>query len=109
MAEKSTGLADEARDENPFRPPLSLPELLEILGRYGAIERSRAAEVEAQTTTLRSQVLKNKVGSLRSQAASRYNVSPAEIVSAASLFDAREPRRAVNDTLSSALGPVSGA
>jgi general secretion pathway protein E len=109
MAEKSTGLADEARDENPFRPPLSLSELLEILGRYGAIERSRAAEVEAQTTTLRSQVLKNKVGSLRSQAASRYNVSPAEIVSAASLFDAREPRRAVNEeVIAQCIAEASG-
>ena len=39
-----------------------------------------AAEVASRATTLKSRVLKDRVGSVRSQAASRYDVTPAELV-----------------------------
>jgi general secretion pathway protein E len=49
------------------------------------LSEEQARDIEARATTLRSRVLKERVGSVRSQAASRYDVSPAEIVVAAAL------------------------
>ena len=46
----------------------------------------------ARATTLRSSVLKDRVGSVRSQAAARYDVSPAEIVAAAHFPDPERSR-----------------
>jgi general secretion pathway protein E len=80
-----------------FRPPLSLEELLEILASAGLIDPERAQEIEARRMTLRSQVLKDKVGSLRSQAAARYDVSRAEIVAAAGFAHGKDPRRTLNE------------
>jgi general secretion pathway protein E len=67
------------------RPPLSLQELTDILRKDEILNVQQAREIEARATTLRSRVLKEKVGSVRSQAAARYDVSPAEIVAAAAL------------------------
>ncbi len=50
----------------------------------------RAQDVAARARTLASQVLKEKVGSVRSQAAARYEVSPAEIVAAAKVPSAAD-------------------
>ncbi|MFP6641745.1 MAG: GspE/PulE family protein, partial [Myxococcota bacterium] len=80
-----------------FRPPLSLSEVLEILLEAGVISRAGAADIESRTLTLRSQVLKDRVGSVRSQAAARYEVSPSEIVAAASLAHAQNPRQRLTE------------
>ncbi len=79
------------------RAPLDLTELLEILVRRGVLERDAAREVGSRATTLRSKVLKQRVGSVRSQAAARYDVTPAEIVAAADAPNAQQPRRAVDE------------
>ncbi|MDG2335712.1 MAG: GspE/PulE family protein [Myxococcota bacterium] len=86
-----------AGDEEAFRPPLSLDELLEILIRTGALDPAHADDLSGRRITLRSQVLKDKVGSVRSQAAARYDVSPAEIVAAVGYAHAKEPRRTLNE------------
>ena len=66
-----------------MRPALGLEELLELLVQHRLLEESQAREVASRATTLRSSVLKERVGSVRSQAAARYDVSPAELVAAA--------------------------
>ncbi len=88
---------DQLRDPNELRPPLSLDELLELLVEQNALDKAQAADVESRTMTLRSLVLKEKVGSVRSQAAARYDVSPAEIAAAAGLSRAGEPRKKVDE------------
>ena len=62
------------------RSPLTLEELLDLLTRAELVSREKAKEIAARSVTLRSQVLKERVGSVRSQAAARYEVSPPEIV-----------------------------
>ena len=62
------------------RTALDLHELLELLVREKLLTPEGGTDVEARSTTLRSRVLKERVGSVRSQAAARYDVSPAEIV-----------------------------
>lgn len=88
---------DSLDGQEAFRPPLSLEELLEFLARGGLLDSARAEEIESRKRTLRSQVLKEKVGSVRSQAAARYAVSPAEIVAAAGFSHGKEPRRTLNE------------
>jgi general secretion pathway protein E len=66
-----------------MRPALGLEEMLELLVQHRLLEEPQAREVAGRATTLRSSVLKERVGSVRSQAAARYDVSPAELVSAA--------------------------
>jgi general secretion pathway protein E len=68
-----------------LRPPLGLEELVEILVNGELLTPEQARDIQARSTTLKSRVLKEKVGSLRSQAAARYDVTPAEIVAAAAL------------------------
>ncbi|MEM7411760.1 MAG: GspE/PulE family protein [Myxococcota bacterium] len=68
-----------------MRPALGLDETLELLVQHGLVEEPQAREIESRATTLRSGVLKEKVGSVRSQAAARYDVSPSEIIDAARL------------------------
>lgn len=85
------------QDGDAFRPPLSLTELLEILVTSQALERAQSADIESRTLTLRSQVLKERVGSVRSQAAAQYEVSPAEIVAAAGLPLAKNPRQKLTE------------
>jgi len=67
------------------RSPLTLDELLNLLTGAELVSREKAKEIAARSITLRSQVLKERVGSVRSQAAARYEVSPAEIVAALDL------------------------
>ncbi|MBW2280945.1 MAG: type II/IV secretion system protein [Deltaproteobacteria bacterium] len=91
------------------RPPLSLPELLEMLQGDGVITAQQAQDIQSRETTLRSRVLKERVGSVRSQAASRYEVAPSEIVVAASLpHPNRQHRRLDEDTVAEVLAAKSG-
>jgi hypothetical protein len=53
--------------------------------RRELLQADASREIAARATTLKSRVLKDRVGSVRSQAASRYDVTPAEIVIAAKL------------------------
>ena len=57
----------------------------------------QAKEIEAREVTLRSRVLKEKVGSVRSQAAARYHVSPAELVTAAALPHPTKSHRRIDE------------
>ena len=66
-----------------MRPALGLEEVLGLLVQHQLLDEAQAREVAGRATTLRSSVLKERVGSVRSQAAARYDVSPAELVAAA--------------------------
>jgi general secretion pathway protein E len=91
------------------RPALGLEELLDLLVRQGDLAEAARQEVLGRATTLRSRVLKERVGSVRSQAASRYDVSPAEIVAAANLPHPRKAhRRFDEDAIAEALARESG-
>jgi general secretion pathway protein E len=91
------------------RPPLCLAELLEHLVAAGRLSPEAARDVAARETTLRSQVLKDRVGSVRSQAAARYDVSPPELVAAAGLPDPGRPgRRLDEDTVAECLARAAG-
>ena len=79
------------------RPPLQLSELGEILVRAKLLTPQQAKDVEGRETTLRSRVLKERVGSVRSQAAARYDVSAAEIVAAASFPHAQKEHRRLDE------------
>ncbi|MFQ5515200.1 MAG: GspE/PulE family protein [Myxococcota bacterium] len=79
------------------RAPLSLGELFELLMRYELITGGQARDIEARVITLRSRVLKDRVGSVRSQAAARYDVSPAEILAAAMLPHPTRPHKRVDE------------
>jgi general secretion pathway protein E len=94
MAEESAGAAGSAAQPEPIqrsglRPALGLEEMLEQLVEQKLITPDQARQVDARATTLKSSVLKERVGSVRSQAAARYDVSPAEVVTAARLKGAR--------------------
>ena len=92
-----------------LRAALSLEELLEILVAQGSLEGEAARGIAARATTLRSSVLKQEVGSLRSQAAARYDVSAAEIVTAARIPLARKAGRTLGQReIADALGRASG-
>jgi len=84
---KGARAGDGAVARVPMRPGLGLEELPELLVQHRLLEDAQAREVAARATTLRSTVLKDRVGSVRSQAAARYDVSPAEIVAAAQFPD----------------------
>ncbi len=97
-------MSPASRKKAEPRPPLSLVELLEMLRRDGVLNDQQSRDVEARTTTLRSRVLKERVGSVRSQAAARYEVCPAEIVAAASLpHPQRQHRRLDEDVIAEVL------
>ncbi|HXK21630.1 MAG TPA: GspE/PulE family protein [Myxococcota bacterium] len=92
-----------------LRPALSLEELLEQLVAQGLLQPEQAKSVQGRATTLKSAVLKDRVGSVRSQAATRYDASPAEIVAAAGLPHPRENGRRVDeDAIARALAAASG-
>ena len=92
-----------------LRAALGLDETLEHLVEQQLLSPEQAHQIESRATTLRSTVLKERVGSVRSQAAARYPVSPAEIVTAA-----RFPRagkgggRIDEDAVAQALARASG-
>ena len=79
------------------RQALSLVELLELLCRENLLNRQQAKDIESRSVTLRSRVLKEQVGSVRSQAAARYEVSPAEIVTAAGLSHPDKQHRKLDE------------
>jgi len=77
---------------------------LELLRDAGLLTAQQSKDIESRETTLKSRVLKERVGSVRSQAAARYEVSPAEIVAAASLPHAeKEHRRLDEDAIAELL------
>jgi general secretion pathway protein E len=91
------------------RPALGLPELLELLVREQLLSAQQGREVESRATTLRSRVLKEHVGSVRSQAAARYEVSAAEIVSAAQLpHPSKAHRRIDEDAIAECIARAAG-
>jgi general secretion pathway protein E len=92
-----------------MRPALGLEELLELLVRHRLLAEGQAHEVSSRATTLRSSVLKERVGSVRSQAATRYDVSPAELVAAARFPDP-DPKlgRIDENSVAKALAAASG-
>jgi len=91
------------------RPSLALDELLELLQRAGLIAGSAVEDVKSRAVTLRSRVLKDRVGSVRSQTAARYDVSPAEIVSAAALPHPGKPQRKLDEeVIAECLAQASG-
>jgi general secretion pathway protein E len=83
--------------EAELRAAVGLEDLLALLVKAGLLETDRAQDVAARARTLASQVVREKVGSVRSQAAARYEVSPAEIVSAAVPPNAANPRKALDE------------
>jgi general secretion pathway protein E len=91
------------------RGPLQLSELCDMLVRAKLLTQAQAKDVESRETTLRSRVLKDRVGSVRSQAAARYDVSAAEIVSAASLpHPQKEHRRLDEEALAQCIAAATG-
>ena len=102
-----SGGASAQVQRSGIRPALGLEELLEHLVAQQLLTPDQAKQVETRATTLRSAVLKDRVGSVRSQAASRYDVSPAELVAAA-LFKAPDGRMIGEDKVAEALGRASG-
>src|SRR5882672_569613 len=79
------------------RPPLLLSELCEILTRAKLLTPQQAKDIEGRETTLRSRVLKDRVGSVRSQAAAKYDVSAAEVITAAALPHAQKEHRKLDE------------
>ncbi len=112
MSPKRSGPAgsDTSRVERPEpRPPLGVEELLEILQRQELLTGEQAKDIEGRVTTLRSRVLKDRVGSVRSQAALRYDVTPAELVTAAGLPHPNQTHGKLDeDALAEALARESG-
>ncbi len=98
-----------ARESRDAKSPLTLDELLDLLGKENVLGEDSARDVRARATTLRSLVLRDKFGSVRSQAATRYDVSPAETVSAAACPLASDPRQHVDEErIARALAKAAG-
>jgi general secretion pathway protein E len=92
------------------RAPLALEELLDLLVKAKRLEPAKAQEIAARATTLRSQVLKERVGSVRSQAAARYDASPAELVAVLRLADASNAKRTLDeDAIAEAIAAAADA
>jgi general secretion pathway protein E len=97
---KTSPAVDQAAAQaSELRPPLGIQELLGILTTREVLSAERAKDIEVRSATLRSRVLKDRVGSVRSQAAARYDVSPAEIVTAALVPHPKLPNRIVDEDL----------
>jgi general secretion pathway protein E len=91
------------------RPALSLDEVLERLVAESLLTEQSAKEIESRATTLKSRVLKEQVGSVRSQAAARYEVTPAEIVAIAGISHPESPHRKIDEgTVAQVLAADSG-
>ena len=91
------------------RPPVSLDELLELLESQNLLTGEQARDIAARATTLHSRVLKERVGSVRSHIALRYEVTPAEIVAAARLAHPEQAHRRVDeDVVAQALSQATG-
>jgi len=118
MAGESSGTGPAARSAsaragrverpNP-RPALALDEVLHLLIEANLLDEQSAKEIESRATTLKSRVLKEQVGSVRSQAAARYEVSPAEIVAIAGIAHPEHAHRKITeDTVAQVLAEASG-
>ena len=90
------------------RSGLDLEELLALLERREMLDSDTAKDILARATTLRSRVVKDRVGSVRSQAAARYAVTPAEIVAAAGVTALPDGRRLDEDGIAEALAAEAG-
>jgi len=91
------------------RPALGLEELLDLLVEAELLSDEQARDILSRATTLRSRVLKNRVGSVRSQAAARYDVTPAEVVAAANLpHPTRAHRKLDENAIAETLSEASG-
>ncbi len=91
-----------------LRAAIGLEDLLALLVKAGRLAPEKAQDVAARARTLHSQVLKEKVGSLRSQAAARYEVSPAEILVSAKVANASDARRTLDeDTIAECLAKAA--
>jgi general secretion pathway protein E len=79
-----------------------------LIGR-NLLVADQARDIESRATTLRSRVLKDRVGSVRSQAAARYDVTPAEIVAAAGFKHPKHGHRKLDeDTIAEAVALEAG-
>jgi general secretion pathway protein E len=83
--------------EAELRAAIGLDDLLALLVKAGRLAPERVQDVAARARTLASQVVKERVGSVRSQAAARIEVAPAEIVVAARVPNASDPRRPLDE------------
>jgi general secretion pathway protein E len=83
--------------EAELRAAVGLEDLLALLVKAGQLSPDHAQDVGARARTLASQVVREKVGSVRSQAAARYEVSPAEIVAAARPPNAANPKKRIDE------------
>jgi general secretion pathway protein E len=90
-------MAKREAPEAELRAAVGLDDLLALLVKAGRLAPEKAQDVAARARTLASQVVKEKVGSVRSQAAARYEVSPAEIVVAARAPNAADPRKPLDE------------
>jgi general secretion pathway protein E len=91
------------------RLALGLGELLELLVKYELLTEAQSRDIDSRSTTLKSRVLKERVGSVRSQAAARYDVTPAEIVAAAALPLPKHAHRKLDeDAVAQLLSKASG-
>jgi general secretion pathway protein E len=102
-------VAPAVREAHDAKNPLTLDELLDLLVEQKVLAEDAARDVRARATTLRSLVLREKFGSVRSQAAARYEVSPAEIAAASGAALASDPRQRVDEErIARALAQVAG-
>jgi general secretion pathway protein E len=102
-------VAPAPREARDAKNPLTLDELADLLVEQKVLADEAARDVRARATTLRSLVLREKFGSVRSQAAARYEVSPAEIVAAAGAALASDPRQRVDEErVARALAQAAG-
>jgi hypothetical protein len=90
-------MAKPQAPEAELRSAIGLEDLLGLLVKSKRLAPERAQDVAARARTLASQVLKEKVSSVRSQAAARYEVSPAEIVTAAKAPKAGDAKRTLDE------------
>ncbi len=91
------------------RLALSLEEVLDLLVKQELLQPAQAKEIDGRATTLRSRVLKDRVGSVRSQAAARYDSTPAEMIAAANLPHPKSPHRKLDeDVIAEALAQAAG-
>ncbi|MBW1685963.1 MAG: type II/IV secretion system protein [Deltaproteobacteria bacterium] len=83
--------------------------MLDLLVKRAVLEREQSQEITSRANTLRSRVLKEQVGSVRSQAAARYDVTPAELVVAARLPHPERSHSLIDeDTIARVLAEESG-
>ncbi|MEN8159326.1 MAG: GspE/PulE family protein [Myxococcota bacterium] len=90
-------MAKPQAPETELRAAVGLEDLLALLVKAGRLAPEHAQDVGARARTLASQVVREKVGSVRSQAAARYEVSPAEIVAAARPPNAASPKKPLDE------------